>query len=134
MGFFKVLFYLGMVIPILVELESIFSPRRAQGVTVRARELRKLHGKEMTDALLADKEVSTTMLFHTYYLIWLFVGLFSSLNWPVFIFMFLLGVIPKRFILQRWLDGVMSFALLLFTVINAFHLHLNVFNVLRSLL
>ncbi len=132
MGFLKFMFYLAMAIPIMSELQSIFQPRKVTEMVGRVRNMKDLSAKEKVDALKEDKDLMSMVYVQLFYMTWLFVGFFSSLNWPVFLFLFLISFIPKRYALLRFADGVISFCLLIFALINAVHLHINMFSVIKG--
>lgn len=132
MGFLKFIFYIGMIIPLVCEVSSIFSTRKMIDINLRLKEIGKLPSNERFNSLSKDKELSGTVFMSLFYLIWLFFGLFSSLNWPIFLFLLLASFIPKRIFLLRFADGIISFSLLMFSLINAFHLHINIFAFMKG--
>jgi len=132
MEFMKFLFYAGMLVPLISEFNAIFSTRKMIGINRRLIEIGKLPGHEKMKALAEDKELASTVFMHLFYMVWLFFGLFSSLNWPIFLFLLLESFIPKRIFLLRFADGVISVSLLLFAFLNAYHLHINVFEFLKG--
>lgn len=133
MGFLKFIFYIGMLIPLICELEAILSTKKMIALNRRLAEIGKLPSNEKFKSLSKDKELAGTVFMHLFYLIWLFFGLFSSLNWPIFLFLLLESFIPKRIFLLRFADGLISFSLLMFALINAFHLHINIFAFLTTI-
>ncbi len=133
MVFLKFIFYIGMLIPLICEASCIFSTRKMIDISLRLKEIGKLPSTERFKSLSEDKELSSTVFMHLFYLTWLFFGLFSSLNWPIFLFLLLESFIPKRIFLLRFADGVISFSLLMFALINAFHLHINMFAFLTTI-
>lgn len=54
------------------------------------------------------------------------IGLFSS-QWPIFLFMLALGLIPRKIIpiFMIKMDAILCVILTVFMVINRYHLHLN---------
>jgi hypothetical protein len=134
MEFLKWLFYACMIIPIICELEAILSTNKLIAIGKRVKDIGKLSHDEKLVAFQADKELSSAVIIYSFYLTWLFFGLFSSLNWSIFLFLLLVSFIPKRIFLLRFADGIISFCLLIFAFINAFHLHINMFNVIKGVL
>jgi len=130
MGFLKWLFYICMIIPIICELEAILSTNKMIALGKRAKDISKLPHEAKVLAFGADKELFSAVIMHAFYLTWLFFGLFSSQNWPIFLFLLLTSFIPKRIFLLRFADGVISFCLLIFALLNAFHFHIPVLNFL----
>jgi hypothetical protein len=102
------------------------------GINRRLIEIGKLPSHEKMKALAEDRELASSVFMHLFYMIWLFFGLFSPLNWPIFLFLLLESFIPKRIFLLRFADGVISLSLLLFAFLNAYHLHINVFEFLKG--
>lgn len=60
-----------------------------------------------------------------FYFLWCFAGLFSS-QFPLFLGIFLCNLIPKKFVLTVMIDASLSFFLLLFIIINKYHLHIDI--------
>ena len=133
MGFLKWLFYACMIIPIICELEAILSINKMIALGKRIKNMSELPHDKKVEAFVEDKEVFSATYMHLFYLTWLFFGLFSSLNWPIFLFLLLTSFIPKRIFLLKFADGVISFCLLVFALINAFHFHYLVLNVFAFL-
>jgi hypothetical protein len=68
------------------------------------------------------------------YIIWSLIGLFSS-QWILFFLLILLEFILRpvnKFIIR--VDGILRFLLLLFILINKFHLHINIFELIKNLI
>lgn len=72
--------------------------------------------------LSSDDRAYSVMFFC--YSIWAFIGLFSS-QWPMFVLLFLLVLIPKKFVWWVKVDALISFLILLFILINKYHLHID---------
>ncbi len=134
MGFLKWLFYMAMVIPLMSELQSICQPKKITELVNRVKNMKDMSTQEKVEALKEDKELASMVYVQLFYAAWLFCGLFSSLNWTIFLFLFLISFIPKRYTPIRFIDGVLSFCLLLFALINAVHLHINIFNSIKGVL
>ena len=133
MGFLKFIFYAGMLIPLSTEFQAIFSTKKMIEWNRRLIEIGKLPSNKKMKALSENKELASSVYMQLFYMVWLFFGLFSSLNWPIFLFLLLESFIPKRIFLLRFADGVISVSLLLFAFLNAYHLHINVFAFLKGI-
>lgn len=132
MGFLKFMFYLAMVIPLVSELQAIVQPRRVTKIAERVKGMKDLSSKEKVKALTEDKELLSMVYIQLFYMIWLFCGLFSPLNWPVFLFLFLISFIPKKYPSIRFVDAVFSFCLLIFALLNAVHFHFVIFEIIKK--
>jgi hypothetical protein len=125
----KHIFYILAICPIMWELTCISNPKRV----AKFRDGFKKLKKENIDF---DKYSSTQKLFGILmigYIIWNFIG-FLTFQWTVFLGLFLLGLIPKPWTWLRWIDSIISFAILLFIIINAYHLKIDVYAWLKSFL
>lgn len=117
----KLLFYLPGVLAILWEGMNITSPLETNQFVKRYRQITR--EKKGEDRTRAQNIFGALQLF---YWVWCMVGLFSS-QWLVFVLILILGMIPKPNIVIRFVDSVITFALILFIFINSFHLHINLF-------
>lgn len=118
--FFLTIFYLIGILAITWEFMGITSPIKMHKAFKEMRKIMKSEGG--FDSLPSNyKTVSFLMIG---YFIWVLVGLFTN-NWLIFLALLVLSVIPKRWVVQRWIDSVITLALLLFAIINTFHLHIN---------
>ena len=64
------------------------------------------------------------------YFLWAIVGLFSS-QWILFLVLIVLSIIPTKHIVLRWIDSLLSLLILLFILINKFHLHIDILSLLQ---
>jgi len=113
------IFYLFGFLAILWEFIQISRPHKMHEV---AKTLKKA-GKEGTvDDLPSNYKTLSFFMFG--YIIWVFMGLFTA-QWPIFLFLILISLIPKKYVLHRWVDSFVSLLLLLFAMINTFHLHID---------
>ena len=76
------------------------------------------------------KETATTsqknwVFLNIVYMIWAFVGLFTS-QWLIFVTIIVLSFINKKYIAHRFLDAIFTSILLLFIILNAYHFHIDV--------
>lgn len=72
---------------------------------------------------MTDKQ-KNFIIFQFLYFVWTIIGLFT-INWPVFSLIFFLALIPQKIIFVRMLHGFLTFMILLFILINYFHLNIN---------
>lgn len=115
----KHIFYFLTLFPILWEMINLYNPRKVHNFISSYKSIK---GKSIEDYTLNQKSFT---YFNVGYLIWTFIGLFSF-QWVLFIFLFALGLIPKKIIVLRWIDGLVSFLILVFIILNAYHLHIDV--------
>lgn len=66
------------------------------------------------------------------YFTWCFVGLFSYQG-ILFLPMVILGVVPKKYPILRYIDSLISIALLIFIILNEYHFHIDVYGWVVSL-
>lgn len=74
--------------------------------------------------LFTDKEL-ILVIFNYLYILWVFVGTFTS-QWLMFLVIFLLSFLSKNNKYIRVIDSVITFLILLFIVLNKFHLHIQI--------
>jgi hypothetical protein len=65
------------------------------------------------------------------YTIWTFIGFFTF-QWSAFLLLFFLGLIPKKQVWYRWIDSFISFILLLFIILNAYHFKVDIWEFICS--
>ncbi len=99
-----------------------------------ARKIMKAYRKKnlLTRLPSKPKQVLHFLLaFHLMYSIWSFVGLFSS-QWIMFIPFILIGLIPKnnKPIWYVKLDALIAGSILLFILLNKYHLHIDLLDAL----
>jgi len=113
------IFYLFSALAILWEFTQITSPHKMHEVSKRI----KKAGKEGTvDDLPSNYKILFFLMLG--YFIWAIMGLFTA-QWPIFLFLIFISLIPKKYILHRWVDSFVSLMLILFAMINTFHLHID---------
>ncbi len=115
----KYLFFLFTLLPIMIELYSLLN-------------IKKIH-KSLEYMTTKGSIWSFNQKFYAgcsiIYMIWAFIGIISS-QWFLFIVLIILSIIPKKWIIIRWLDAFLSLGLLFFMIINTFHLHINLFSLI----
>lgn len=114
--FWQYLFYIWAFLAILFEVCKL-SPK---GWREYMSQMKYLKDKK--------KDYSTTeavfILLQVLYFLWIFVGFFSS-QWILFGSIFLLSFIPKKIYIINFIDSVLTIGILLFMIVNKFHLHLD---------
>ena len=115
-----VLFYLIAILPIWYEAACITSPKRVNDFFRR---------KKNTVYELYDPTQRSIMYCMVGYFLWTFIGLISS-QWISFVILLLIGLIPCNTVFLRVLNSTLSLLVLLFILINKFHLGINLMNLL----
>lgn len=123
----KHLFYFMAIFPILWELMAIQSPKRVHNFVMQYREN---NNKDFDNCTPNQKAYVVCMLG---YIIWTIAGLLTF-QWSVFALLLITCIIPKKFIWLRWCDAVLTFILLVFIVLNAYHFNIDVLTFLRSII
>lgn len=114
------------IFPLLWELIAIGNIQRVHNFSKGSKALK---GKKFDEYSSKQKNVSVLMLL---YILWAFIGLFSS-QWLTFSVLLLISLIPKKFMAIRWIDSVLSFALLLFIILNAYHFKIDLLSYAQML-
>jgi hypothetical protein len=102
---------------------EIYVIRHPKKVALFSASLKAKKASELTDT---QKGFLFMMLL---YYIWIMVGLLSS-QWVLFLFFVIISFIPKKHFILRLMDGMVSVAILVFIMINAYHLHIDLFALL----
>lgn len=121
---FIVIFYLFSFAAIMNEILTLANPKK---VSAFARSFKGKEFKELTDT---QKNYSYLTIL---YFLWTFVGLLTSQFIP-FLFILLLCLVPTKYWFLKWIDSLLSLSLIIFILINKFHLHINVYDYLKSFL
>lgn len=116
----KHLFYLFIVVPILIELYNIGENQKVHNFIKKIK-----NTKDNKFDYLTGKQ-SLYILMNFMYLIWGLVGLFTN-QWVLFLFL-MVFIIPlkQHSHIIRWIDSFVSLILLLFIVINEYHLKIDI--------
>ena len=116
----KHIFYFFTLFPLILELSKVFSIRAYHKfiLSIANRETAKKNERE--------DEFTFIITFYCLYILWAFIGLFSF-QWIIFLYLLIIGFIPKKFMILRWLDAVISFCTLLFVILNAYHFKIDVY-------
>jgi len=123
----KHIFYLITILPILWELMCLVKPVRAKKFK---ESVKALKGKPFEEWTNNQRNVTVLNLM---YLIWIFVGLFSG-QWVVFLIILLLSFVPKKFVFMIVIDSFVTLCLLIFLIINAYHLKIDLYLVVKGFL
>jgi len=121
----KHIFYFLTIFPIFWELHNLFNIKKTHQFFL---EIKANKGKNFDEWTENRKYFSVLMLG---YIFWNFIGFFSS-QWVLFVSMFLLGLIPKKYIWHRWIDSLISFLILCFIILNAYHFKIDVWQWILS--
>ena len=118
------IFYIGLIIFIIYEVYSFLN---AEKINTRQTEYKDLP-KDVNKEYFLWKNggfLIKLSLFNMFYFIYVFVGIFSS-QWLLFLAILLLSLIPKKTVAVRRIDSVLTIIILLFILINKYHLHINI--------
>ena len=119
------IFYFLAIFPIIWESLTITSTRKVS-------EFIKSSATSEYKDKTSNQKVYTFLVLG--YILWVIIGLFSS-QWVLFLTLFIMAyIIPKRWLITRFLDGVISLGILIFMVINVYHLHIDVYEVVKQFL
>jgi hypothetical protein len=123
----KHLFYFLTVFPILWEVITLVKVNKVHQFILN---LKTIEGKSFDKYTRTQKSFSIYMIG---YIIWTFIGFFTF-QWVVFLVLFLLGFIHKKYAWFRWVDSLITFIMLCFIVINAYHFKFDVCKWLLSMI
>jgi hypothetical protein len=108
------LFFYFAIPALLFEIQTLF---RMKAFIAIGKAMKGKKSDEMTDK---QKALNVCLFF---YVLWVALGLFTS-QWLLFGLFLILSLIPKKGVyVLCMMDTIISIALLLFIVINRFHLH-----------
>ena len=124
----KFTFYLLAILPIMFEIIVAANPKNTSDYKKRYLASAKANPREEPSS---GKETAFTFLMIGY-MFWSFVGLFTF-QWPVFLFLILISLLPKPNAVLTFIDAVVSVTILMFILINAYHLDIDVFKWILSL-
>jgi hypothetical protein len=116
------IFYFLGVLAILWEVIVVTSP-------IRVTKFINSYGNKSVDGLTTkQKNLSYCMLG---YVIWCIVGLITN-QWVIFVLLLSLGMVSKKRMILTFITGILSLLLLVFMLINVYHLHINLFSLIKS--
>jgi hypothetical protein len=111
------LFYIFAIPALLWELINITSVTKVHNFMNRLKDDEvKLANKGKT-----EQNVAFLMIL---YAVWMLIGLFSS-QYILFLFLLTISFIPKKYRIIRFVDGVISFLVILFIILNKYHFGIN---------
>ena len=111
------IFYIFILFPIVWEIIVTSSPRKVSNFTREFKDLTMVHANQK------QKTLANCMLG---YLIWNLFGLLTG-QWVLFVILLLLSLLPKNNVFLTFLNGFISLAILIFLVINQYHLHIDLY-------
>ena len=116
------IFYFLTIISIIWEIIVVSSPIRV------SKFIKSFNNKEMDGLTKKQKTLSFYMLG---YLIWCIIGLFTS-QWVIFLLLIGFGLFPKKLPILTFINGLISLCLLMFIIVNVYHLHLDLFSIIKN--
>lgn len=120
----KHIFYFFGIFAIIYELMVLTSPKRLVNFIANFKKQQREKGYDSLSSF--QKGYSVLALG---YIVWLLGGLFTF-QWPIFLFIVVIGFIPKKHFLIVIFDSFISALLLGFAIINAYHLNIDVFKLI----
>jgi len=117
----SILFFLAVAFCLAIELNVIFNPVKEFDISLRTKEALDA-GTNYKDM---DKKVQSRYLNQVVCWLTAMIGIFSS-QWPIFLLIIILSFVSRtyrNYIIGEWLDSVICGSLLLFAILNKFHLH-----------
>ena len=100
-------------------------------VTVRPTKVRQFAKSIKAKTELTSNQSAYVFLI-TIYALWTLIGLFTA-QWVLFAALLFLSIIPKPHPFIRCLDGLISAAILVFAVVNQYHLHIDTFEWVKNI-
>jgi hypothetical protein len=119
-----ILFYSLVLFCFILELNTVFNPVKEFELGLKTREA--LEAK--TEYSRMSKDVQINYLNQLFYWVVCMVGVFTS-QWPVFLAIILLSFVSKfyrNYLMGKWVDSILCSSLLLFAIINRFHVHYDI--------
>lgn len=111
------IFYFLLTIPLLYELYIMNNPRKFNNFKTNF--INRDKSKKLTDNQALFVLVTLT------YLLLTLLGLFSF-QWILFLVILLMSLMPKKYSIIICLDAFITVTILLFIIINKYHLHINI--------
>lgn len=122
---FEVIFYLFAIPALLWELINFTSVTRVHNFINRLKDDKVKLSKKSS----LEQSVATLMIF---YLFWVLIGLFSS-QYILFLLLLTFSFIPKKFRVIRFVDSFISFATILFIILNRYHFGIDIHAIVSDL-
>ncbi len=109
------IFYFLLFVPILVEMYAINNPRKLHHFV-------NIKKQDLTESQSNNRLILGIIAI--IYLLLNIIGLFTN-QWVLFLILLILSMIPKKYILFRFIDALISFCILILILLNHYHLHIN---------
>lgn len=119
------IFYFLTILPLIWELSTLVNIKKYHSFAMN---VKKLDGKPLEE--FSGNQIAY-VIFQIGYLFWVCAGFFSS-QWLLFILIFVFSLISKKWILVRWIDSLFTFILLIFIILNSYHLKIDLFQFLLN--
>jgi len=110
------------IIAIIWEIIAVTNPIRI------SKFIGSFNNKEMDGLNKKQKALSFYMLG---YLIWSIIGLFTS-QWILFLILIGLGLLPKKSPILTFINCLISLCLLVFIILNVYHLHFDLLSIIKN--
>ena len=123
----KHIFYFFAIAPILWEILNIRETKRFHEFFLKCKKI-STEDVGFKDWSTNQQAVSLLMLM---YFCWTVVGFMTS-QWIVFITILFLSYIPKKHIIVRKVDAFITLCLLIFAILNEYHLHINLIDIFKQ--
>ena len=117
------IFYLLLFIFIYYE---IWVRGNAKRLSEKIKEYKSVPAEGQTEYISKDSHLLTWALFNIFYFFYVFIGMFTS-QWWLFLTIIAMSFIPKKTPLARKINAIATISILLFILINKYHLHINIF-------
>lgn len=115
------LFYFLSFLPLLNLLTSIVNPKKQHDLSMK---LKNAKDKELTELEEFHRRL------YAFAFLWFFIGVFSS-QWLLFLLLFISSMIPKPFVIVRWVLSLLSAILIIFILVNKYHLHIDILSLIK---
>lgn len=117
----KHIFYFFTFLPILWELMNLTSIKKVHQFV---KSFKNNEGEKTFTQ-------STFSFFMVGYIVWTIIGLITF-QWFVFLLFLIYSLIPKVNIYHRWIDSLISVFILIFIILNAYHFHIDVWQLILN--
>lgn len=118
------IFYFFSIFALTWEIYTILNTAKVHAFIIRFK------NTDHTKKELSEKE-ATFSFFAMGYFVWLLVGIITF-QWPIFLLLFLSSLMPKRFMIIRWIDSFVTSIALLYIILNAYHFKVDVWQVILN--
>lgn len=129
----KTIFYVIVALLLVYELIVLMNIKTVFKSVQKYRNISK--DLKRTSRKVEAGEYSQTFLlfsiFNIFYFIFTIIGFMSS-QWILFALLFILSIIPKNYISLRYIDSIISISILVFILLNKYHLHINLLSLCQK--